>query len=204
MSGLDLFLDQTVLVRMLVVATAAGISAGLLFDLTAAFCLAFGYDPGWTKAKKRNILSWFIRFLSDILFAAFVAILFLLICYYTSDGQVRSPAVLGMIIGFCGYRLTIGSLIRRALLAVVRFLKRALKSLIRTIGNGIRAVFQRLLYPYVWRPIARLFKWLYRHTVGIVIFRMHMRNTDRKATALLKSARSGFELGNTEFSDHSA
>ncbi len=205
MSGLDLYLDQRVLFRMLLVALTLGAALGLLFDLFEV-CRTLLLGPvaamrqeanaGRVASRKyQRILHALLRFLGDGLFALISAIACLLLCYYTSDGQVRSPAVMGTVGGFVLYRYTLRRLLIPLTDAVVRLLRAAMYRLLVWSLVALRFLWTRLLWRCLLRPPLLLMQWLWRHTGYRILMHTRKRRTDRVLRLLVEDAAHGFELG---------
>ncbi len=135
MSGLDLFLSQQVFARMLLFALLAGVAAGILYD---GFCVIrlFLCDPtvldrNVSPVPAHTIPHSIVRFVLDFMFVISTAIILILLCYYTNDGQLRAPAIIGMACGFFVYKrlispwiLRLAALLHHATMTVLRFVWR--------------------------------------------------------------------------------
>ena len=141
MSGLDLLIPQSALWYMLLVAVLIGALLGVLCDGLFVIRLLL-LDPEACGAPRRSVAYAILRGVCDCLSAILATVLLMLLCYYTSDGQLRAPAILGMIVGFWAYRKTVSRLIRRLLTAVIGWLQRGLRSVwTHTLGRLVRAVY---------------------------------------------------------------
>ncbi len=133
MSGLDLYITQRALALMFVYAAVTGFLLGGVYDtlrILRALLGLQGEEAGSTPSLGGRLL----LFLEDVLFMLVTSVTFILLCYYTNDGQLRAPAFVGMACGFFVYRYTLGALTRRLtkpLVRFVRFLTRLLLTPIR-------------------------------------------------------------------------
>lgn len=137
MSGLDLLIPQSALWYMLLVAVLIGAVLGVFCDGLFIIRLLLR-DPEATGDSRRSVIHAILRGLFDALSVMLATILLMLLCYYTSDGQLRSPAVFGMALGFFCYRKTVSRIVRRIMIAVVGTICHALRFLwVRTVGQLI-------------------------------------------------------------------
>lgn len=183
MSGLDLFQTQRTLALMLVYAAVAGFGIGLLYDglrVLRVFC-------GDSLRPTENRL-WGLRillFAEDVLTVAVAAAVLILLCYYTNDGQLRAPAILGMACGFFVYIQTLGRITARIAVPLTACCKR------------LAAIPVRLLLCWL-RWIIGLLKCLagglWRITAGKLLIRHRNRQTEKYVRHLSDSARNGFGL----------
>ncbi len=174
MSGLDLLLSQRTLWHMLLVATVAGILLGVLCDGLFILRLLVR-DPRSTQlvppskstpagpvfGQLRRCAYAALRFLCDFLAVVFATVVLMLLCYYTSDGQLRAPAIFGMSAGFLGYHYTVSRGIRRLLTVLSQAILRCLRFLwMHTLGRlwllARNAVLRRIRNALTARRIARL------------------------------------------------
>ena len=140
MSGLDLLVSQSALWYMLLVAVLIGACLGVFCDGLFIIRLTL-YDPAASGESRRSVGHAILRGTCDFASALVAAVLLLLLCYYTSDGQLRAPAIFGMIAGFWIYRKTVSRWLRRLLTAVFRAIQRLLCFLWdKTLGRLARAV----------------------------------------------------------------
>ncbi len=202
MSGLDLYLDQRVLFTMLLVAFTVGAALSVLYDTLAVFIRLLPGKSNRNGAdmvapRGRSFLQIGIRFFTDLLFSLIAAISFLLVCYYTSDGQVRSPAVMGIIGGFLLCRCVLGGLYRRLLHVFLRFLYGMLRRILLCV-IGVAAFFWRkIVWSVLLRPLWLVARWLFDRTIARIIRHHRVRNTERLRRRLTGDAAHGFELGET-------
>lgn len=140
MSGLDLLVPQSALWYMLLVAVLTGAFLGVLCDGLFIIRLALR-DPEASCTCRRSVGHAILRGVCDFISVLLTTVLLLLLCYYTSDGQLRAPAVFGMVAGFWGYRKTVSRWLRRLLTAVFSVVCRFLRFLWdKTLGRLARAV----------------------------------------------------------------
>ena len=125
MSGLDLYQSQSELLRMLAWAALTGIGLGCLYDLLRALRILTGLDPKQGSTPLFGLLLFF----EDLLLALTASVSLILLCYYTNDGLLRAPAVLGVASGFFVYLKTLGRLTVKAEKALSRLLKRVVRAL---------------------------------------------------------------------------
>ncbi len=125
MSGLDLLIPQSALWYMLLVAVLAGACLGVICDGLFILRLIFR-DPEIKKTpasvsmpdcrparRLRVVLHAVLRGFCDAVLVLTGFVILMLLCYYTSDGQLRAPAIFGMSAGFWGYHKTVSRLVRR-------------------------------------------------------------------------------------------
>lgn len=133
MSGLDLYTTQRALALMFVYAAITGFFLGGVYDILRILRALLGFpdqnagsspQPGWRA----------VLFAEDVLFMLVASVAFILLCYYTNDGQLRAPALVGMACGFFVYRYTVGALTRRLTPPFVRIVR----SLVRLALSPIR------------------------------------------------------------------
>ncbi|MBR5124589.1 MAG: spore cortex biosynthesis protein YabQ [Clostridia bacterium] len=163
MSGLDLYATQGALARMFVYAAVAGFLLGGVYDamrLLRAFLGGQSRETGREDPRPLRVLGFF----EDVCFMVTASVTLLVLGYYTNDGQLRAPAVVGMACGFFVYRYTLGVLTKR---------------LTRPLTVGVRRLVRLVLAP-VRVPLL----WLGRGTVKgwrSVHHRMTEARTRRKA-----------------------
>ncbi len=178
---------------MFVYAALAGFGLGAVYDVLRLLRILCGEsipprsmcESGLsvTGMPKRTVLLHILLFAEDVLFAVVVSVTLLLLLYYTNDGQLRAPAVIGMACGFFVYYHTVGRLVIRCAALIVRALKAAVSAMLRLL----------------WWPIRRLGRWLGRvmralwcRTVGRLWARHCAAETERRIRALVESAAHGF------------
>ena len=168
MSGLDLLISQSALWYMLLVAVLIGALLGVLCDGLFIIRL-FLRDPEAVGTPRHSVAYAILRGFCDALAAILATVLLLLLCYYTSDGQLRAPAVFGMIAGFWAYHKTVSRLARRLLTIIFNRVMRLLHFVwAHTVGHLARVLRMAV--------IAR-----HRNTV-----------TDRYVRRMTEDAASGF------------
>ena len=135
MSGLDLLVSQSALWYMLLVAVLIGSCLGVFCDGLFIIRLTL-HDPEARGESRRSAGYAILRGACDFVAALIAAVLLLLLCYYTSDGQLRAPAIFGMIAGFWIYRKTVSHWLRRLFVAVFRVIQKILRFLWdKTLGR---------------------------------------------------------------------
>ncbi len=97
----------------------------------------------------------------DLVSVLTATVILMLLCYYTSDGQLRAPAVFGMIAGFWGYHKTVSRLFRRLTATLLEWIFQALRFLWshtfgRLLGYLFGAAVGRVRRVATTRRIARL------------------------------------------------
>ena len=149
MSGLDLLLSQRHLVTMLLYAGAVGFGLGLVYDLLGILRLVLlgGQEPTAVAWRRVGIC---LRFVGDFLFVMITALAMILLSYYTNDGRLRAPAVLGAAAGLLVWRRTLG---RVLLWLRDRLLARIMRLCARILGVPCHLV-------------ARLVRWLTKPLAG--------------------------------------
>ena len=190
MSGLDLYLSQRVLAMMVVYAALTGFCLGCVYDileLAAVLLLPQKAEGAENVPVKRSLLTakGFLIFWRDLIFLLVTAVAFILLCYYTNDGQLRSPAILGMAGGLFVYRHTVGLLTERLLPRLATGIKRMLARMVRLAICPIRMLATALLV---------LLKTLWRVTGGRLMARFREKNTQKRVAYLAKSASRGFDV----------
>ncbi len=143
---------------MLLVAVFAGALLGVMCDGLFILRLLLHDPRAVSKSDEvpravsdRSAVAWMytgLRGFCDFLAVLFATVILILLCYYTSDGQLRAPAIFGMIAGFWGYHKTVSRWIRRLLSFVLVLLRRILcflwsHTLGRMLGACSRAVVRR-------------------------------------------------------------
>ncbi len=190
MSGLDLLLGQDTLWRMLFVAALTGFGLGVVYDAISILRLVLGdrtisgvrygdippHDPVPVKI---------LRFVLDAVFAILVAVAFTLLCYYTSDGQLRAPAILGSAGGFFVWRKTLSPLVLRLAVCLLRLFCRLVMAVLRLLLAPLVAVGKRLGH-----MACRLFE----ITVGRFLCYRRRRITENRLHVLCSEASQGFGL----------
>ncbi len=190
MSGLDLYLSQRVLAMMVVYAALTGFCLGGVYDileLAAVLLLPQKTEGAESAPAKRSSLTakGFLTFWRDLVFLLITAVTFILLCYYTNDGQLRSPAILGMAGGFFVYRHTVGLLTVRLLPRLATGIKRMLIRIVRLVFCPIRMLATALLV---------LIKTLWRVTGDRLAARFREKSTQKRVASLTKAASRGFDV----------
>ncbi len=177
MSGLDLLISQGALWYMLLVAVLIGVFLGVLCDGLFIIRLAL-HEPLAMGERRKSAGYAILRGVFDFISVLSATVLLMLLCYYTSDGQLRAPAVFGMTAGFWGYHKTVSRLVRRLMTAVMGALWRFLRFLWScTVGRLLRA------------------------TAGAVVGRHRDVMTARRIRALTEKASQGFGVYEENKSD---
>ena len=184
MSGVDLYLSQSVFLAMLAVSAAAGMGLGILYDILVFLRLLLHVPLPRRFAKERAPRedgitdgTWEIPdqappetagtaprtlpltpgFTGDLLFMLFAALTLTLLVYYTNDGVLRAPAVVGLTVGFGTWYGTVGRLLRRCALPLSDGIKRIFIGLMRILWSPIR---------WAVRPPVRLLRRILRRLAG--------------------------------------
>ena len=162
---------------MLLVAVLTGAFLGVFCDGLFIIRLTL-QDPEATGDSRRSLIHMILRGFFDAISMLLAAVLLMLLCYYTSDGQLRSPAVFGMVLGFFCYRKTVSRIVRRMMIAVVGTICRAFRFLwARTVGRLIRVVCRTVVI---------------RHRTAV---------TERYARELTEDAACGFGVADQKMQD---
>ncbi len=133
MSGLDLYTTQRTLALMFVYAAIAGLLLGGVYDILRILRVLLGFPS--KEAGSTPSIGWrLLLFIEDVLFMLVTFVTFVLLCYYTNDGQLRAPAFVGVACGFFVYRYTIGAVTRR----LTRPFSRLVRSFVRLMLTPIR------------------------------------------------------------------
>lgn len=150
MSGLDLYVTQGALARMFVYATVTGFLVGGVYDVLRVL-RAFWDNQDSKRGRRMSLYGRILLFFEDVFFVIVTFVAFVLLCYYTNDGQLRAPAFVGMACGFFVYRYTIGCLTRRLTRPFVRcvrilsgFLLAPIRILLKWIGGIVTKVLNEL------------------------------------------------------------
>ena len=189
MSGLDLYLSQRVLAMMAVYAALTGFCLGGVYDileLAAVLLLPQKLEGAENAPAKRSMTAkGFLTFWRDMVFLLITAVTFVLLCYYANDGQLRSPAFLGLAGGFFVYRHTVGLLTVRLLPRLATRIKRMLIRAVKLVLCPIRMLATALLV---------LIKTLWRVTGGRLAAQLREKNTQKRVASLTKAASRGFDV----------
>lgn len=187
MSGLDLYLSQRTLALMFVYAVLTGFCLGPVYDGLRILRMALGDStaaegsvrrkgstPETREPVRRPLLLTVLLFAEDLVFMLVASVALILLVYYTNDGQLRAPSLVGMACGFFVYIHTVSRpLVRLAELALV---------LIRRIG---RVCLRLLTIPL---------KGLWTVTAGRILAARRDRMTRRTIRDLTESASRGFGI----------
>lgn len=168
MSGLDLYQTQSALWLVLVWGIATGFCLGGFCDLLRALRILTGLQ----REKGSTPLLRVVLFFGDLLLALTASVAWILLCYYTNDGQPRAPAVWGMAGGFFVYAQTIGRLTIKVEVALSRLLKQV-----------VGAVFSLLSRPLLWvaSTVHKLARKAWRALFGRAIDKRRERKARRQA-----------------------
>ena len=205
MSGLDLYLSQSVFLTMLAVSAAAGVGLGLVYDILMLARLLL-----WVPLPVRSIpeevcdetatenCSEFSRsesgeerviereerpplspgFWGDLLFSLILALTLVLLTYYTNDGVLRAPIAVGVAVGFGVWHVTLGLMLRQGFVPLSRFLRRL-----------VRRLLSLLLRPLGWlmKPLLRLAKWVWRGTAGKFMTVFQKKRAEKQLKRLIQT-----------------
>ena len=168
MSGLDLYLNQGELLWMLAWAAVTGLGLGGFYDLLRA--LRIFLSPEHRQGS--TLLSRTLLFVTDVVMTLAASLALILLCYYTNDGLLRAPAVVGMASGFFVYVRTVGRLTEKAEKALSRLLKRV-----------VRALLSILRRPLGWlcSTLRKLARKAWRRLFGKVMDKRRERRKKRQA-----------------------
>ncbi len=186
MSGLDLYLPAWVPVAMLLSAALCGLALGALFDTLYLLRFVFRSRSGCGEgcaARKGSVGRAIFLFVSDLLFALVSAVALLLLCYYTSDGRLRSPTVIGSIIGFLLWRKTVGRLWRYLGEHFICLAERMILALLRWLVTPVSIAL---------RCLRALLACLWEHTGAKLGRAVQDRYTERRIHHLETEAALGF------------
>ena len=193
MSGLDLYLSQSFFLSMLVISAAAGLGLGLVYDFLVCLRVllrlprprretqaeAAGRDVsdkasdgsgesvrdphGISEGDTQRICPPSPGFAGDLFFSLIVAVTAILLIYYTNDGVLRAPALVGLSVGFGCWYATVGRLLRRGLIMVAGWLRRLAGGLLLLavrpflwMGRLLRSVMARLWSRTVGKTMGKL------------------------------------------------
>jgi hypothetical protein len=190
MSGLDLYLAQRTLALLFVYASAAGFGLGAIYDGLRVLRMLAGVFPSREPPAanpsekpsagqgRRPILSSILLFFEDIGFMLMASITLILLGYYAGDGQLRAPAVVGLLAGFFVYRHTVSPWLVTLADRLIRWIKHLLAALL--VG----------LFRLACIPL----RLLWAVTVGRILSVRRERRTERRIRELTESASGGFGL----------
>ena len=108
-----------------------------------------------------------LAFVTDLIFALTVSLTLILLLYYTSDGQFRAPAPIGMACGFFVYVHTLGRILLHVGDALARCIRHLVRAVLRVAWHIVRFIAVRLVWrPLRWilKPPLRLVRWLWCKT----------------------------------------
>ena len=190
MSGLDLYLSQRVLAMMAVYAALTGFCLGGAYDilgLAAALLLPRKTGGAESTSAERYSLTakGFWVFWQDLIFLLLTAVTFIFLCYYTNDGQLRAPAILGMAGGFFVYRHTAGLLTRRIIPRLAIWIKRVLIRIVTLAFCPIRWIATALFI---------LIRLLWHVTGGRLVVWLREESTRKRIESLTQAASRGFDV----------
>lgn len=205
---------------MLLYALLVGICLGVLYDGLFIFRLLLGDRiPVSKRAKstptqtgtqpqpdeenavpaashRRPLALRILLFVEDMAFALIACFSLILLFYYTNDGQIRVPALIGMVGGFFVYRCTLGHLVR----SVAQALVRAIRRLLRAIGKLLWKILRFLVESVLLRILGTCFSCLaflgrcLWHITGERLVEARRRSKTRRGIErLTKAATQGFE-----------
>lgn len=120
--------NQTV-VHLLALSLAGGIVCGALWDIFKIPRIIFGIP----EAPRGKIFHVCAVFLQDVVFCLSCACVTLAVTYYGNDGNLRGVAVVGEILGFAAYRVTLGALATAAVTKLRGFALRIFKGLVTSL-----------------------------------------------------------------------
>ncbi len=185
MSGIDLLLPQSIFWRMLLVALITGGVLGIAYDaLCILRMLARDLPTGPPEARQivegkhrrsSRMLASVVRLCTDLFFAVLWAVALILLCYYTNDGQLRAPAVLGMACGFFVYRRLLSPLVLRMSGWILRMAAKVLST--------------------VWRIVLACLGRLWNFTLGRLLAHMVAHHRARAAARYFKDLQSAAARG---------
>ena len=134
MSGLDLYATQEALAEMLLYAAMTGFLMGGIYDALYILRALLVDEAG----GRMPLYGRMLLFVEDVLFVAVASVAFILLCYYTNDGQLRAPAFVGMACGFFVYRYTLGVFTRRLAPPLVRCVRSLVKLMLTPVRIPLR------------------------------------------------------------------
>jgi hypothetical protein len=190
MSGLDLYLAQRTLALLFVYASAAGFGLGAIYDGLRVLRMLVGVFPSREPPAanpsekpsagqgRRPILSSILLFFEDIGFMLMASITLILLGYYAGDGQLRAPAVVGLLAGFFVYRHTVSPWLVPLADRLIRWIKHLLAA-------WLAGLFRLACVPL---------RLLWAVTVRRILSARRERRTERRIRELTESASRGFGL----------
>lgn len=113
----------------------------------------------------------------DLLFWSIIGVLSFLVLYYVNDGNVRIYTLLGFVVGWILY-----------LLSLSRFVMKTLNWIYDTLAKLIHWLVKIILWPFkkLWRALAKPFGWV-KHGLGKLkrsiskIFQKFLKNANKKS-----------------------
>ena len=136
-------LSQSGIAVLHLAALVLGAALGLLFDLIRFPRILLernrdhGKEPTSAPLRKRRAVGVAV-FLEDFLFCQLAAVCLILLFYERNNGKIRPFAFFLALIGFVGYRVTLGKPVAWLLNAVSRLVHRAVRWVLMQIFRPIR------------------------------------------------------------------
>lgn len=162
-------LDTAVLSRLLAYSILLGTLLGVLFDCFRISRVFLSLPDSGKFKKASEVVMTAVSFFEDVAFFIVAALTVVIFVFHTNRGNARGFILVGMLGGFFLYLATVGRLTMHSAKAICRLLRR-LAALLAA----------RLLVP-IWRAGCRLAGFLYKQTLGRVLFRLMQRRRRRRS-----------------------
>ena len=180
MSGLDLYLSQRTLALLFVYAAVIGFGLGAVYDGLRVLRMLLGESLSGQGRRPPPLTV--LLFFEDVCFMLAATVALIVLGYYANDGNLRAPAVIGLLAGFFVYRHTVSRLLLRVSDALIRRLRRLVSTLARVLV----------------RLAASPLRGLWSLTVGRFLEARRERRTERRIRELTERASRGFALSEEE------
>lgn len=166
------------------VSLSSGIALSALCDvIRIRRCAARMFSLGGTKLEAAVI------FFEDTAFALLSAAVFSVIFYRFSWGAVRWYALFAALVGFAAYRMTLGRAVMACASAIIGFILRAVRFLIRIIRH-IAAFVWGVILRFIVRPMCRAVKRL----SDFALYPYYRRRSEALLGRVCLMAENGFDV----------
>ncbi len=173
--------SQKVLCLLFLVSVGAGVLLGMVYDVLRLTRMLVGLQqpsqvslisPAHVskKAVWQRRCGHVLLFLEDLLFGVLCGVVGILILYFVNDGQVRFLTPVGMFCGFFVYTVTIGKIIRGLSDAIVAFLRKVVRCILKW------------LYHLIMTPL----RWIYRGLDHLILSKARKCIEQRKQQKRVK------------------
>ena len=108
--------EQSIL-KLIAFSAVGGVVCGVVWDFLKILRMAFGVN-GTGACSKMYFITIFFH---DFLFCIFSGCVVLVTLYYGNDGKFRLFSIVGTIVGFMAYRISVGALIIEVSKTIIAF-----------------------------------------------------------------------------------